>query len=77
MVHFDKALATIDSVAKEISHADLEQILNNPSCMRIMDLFEEYTELLRLWSGIAAFWMTYLDIVEVLLGLIRASREGD
>ena len=77
MVHLDKALEAIDSVAKEISHADLEQILNNPSCTRILDLFEEYTDMLRLGSGIAAFWVTYLDMVEVLLGLIRASREGD
>ncbi len=77
IVHPDKSLEAIGSVANKISHADLEQILNNPPCTRILDLFEEYTELLRLGRGTAAFWVTYFDMVEVLLGLIRASREGD
>ncbi len=77
MVHLDKVLEVIDSVAKAISHTDFEQIPNNSSCTQILDLFGEYTELLRLRSGIAAFWVTFLDMVEVLLGLIRLSREGD
>lgn len=48
MVHLDKALEAIDFVAKEISHADFEQILNNPSSTRILDLFDDYAEVLRL-----------------------------
>ena len=38
----------------------------------------EYFEKLRKQSGqIASFWMSYIDIVDILLGLIRASREGN
>ena len=43
-----------------------------------MDRFFSYLDELRNQSGeLAKFWMSYVDLVAILLGLIRASREGD
>lgn len=77
MVHLEESLRVIDIFSKDISQNGLEQILKNPSCTCILNHFEEYIEVLRRGSGLAAFWVTYIDVVEILLGLIRASREGD
>ena len=43
-----------------------------------MEHFSTYFNSLRDKNGsFSAFWMSYIDIVEIMLGLIRASREGD
>lgn len=76
-VHLEETLRVIGNFSKEVSQAGLALILKNPSCTRILELFEEYHEVLRFGSGLAAFWVTYLDMVDILLGLIRSSREGD
>ena len=42
-----------------------------------MELFGVYIKFLRCGSGnLSTFWMSYMDMIEILLGLIRASREG-
>ncbi|KAG0712998.1 hypothetical protein GWK47_017209 [Chionoecetes opilio] len=42
------------------------------------DMFAKYLHFLRTKHGdLARFWMMYIDMVETLLGLIRADREGD
>ena len=52
--------------------------MNNDSCIEILDLFVAYQDILPQNSDqLAQFWMTYIDMVEVLLGLLRADREGD
>ena len=48
------------------------------SCTRIMELFGVYIKFLRCGSGnLSTFWMLYMDTIDIVLGLIRASREGD
>ena len=43
-----------------------------------MELFGVYIKFLRCGSGnLSTFWMLYMDTIDILLGLIRASREGD
>ena len=77
-VHMDEMLMAINNLCSDVSQTNLEQILQNGSCTRILELFEEYLTILRGDSGdLSEFWMSYLDMVEILLGLIRASREGD
>jgi len=52
--------------------------MGNESCQRILHLLKCYLDVLHHENGhLAAFWMTYLDMVEILLGLIRADGEGD
>jgi len=43
-----------------------------------MQVFGVYLEFLRHGNGdLSSLWMSYIDMVDILLGLIRASREGD
>ena len=48
------------------------------SCSHILQRFQEYLDFLRTENGdLSTFWMSYVDMVEIVLGLVRASREGD
>ena len=39
---------------------------------------QDYLDFLRTENGdLSTFWMSYVDMVEIVLGLVRASREGD
>ena len=41
-------------------------------------LFDKYVEFLRYENGkLSKFWLAYLDMVEIPLRLLRASREGN
>ena len=45
---------------------------------RFSGLFDEYTDHLRHTNGpLLAFWMSYIDMAEMLLHMIRAFREGN
>ena len=78
MIHLDETLMIIDGLGNEVSQTSLNTVLENKSCARILEWFKAYCEFLRSGNGnLSAFWMSYLDMVEILLGLIRASREGD
>ncbi len=75
--HMDETVRIIDSLA-ELSQESFQLVLENKSFVRIMDLLDVYQEVLRVGNGcLSKFWMSYIDMVEILLGLIRASREGD
>jgi hypothetical protein len=68
----------IEKLQSELTQDQLEELLQNPSCRRILQLFNMYMNFLRSDNGdLSAFWMSYMDMVEVVLGLIRASREGN
>ena len=69
---------TLCDIHENASHESLNAALTNDSCIEIMDLFVAYQDVLRQNSGqLVQFWMIYSDMVEVLLGLLRADREGD
>ena len=62
----DTCVATYDAAVKD------------ESCNRILQIFSAYLKVLKTDKGpLAAFWMTYVEIIEILLGLLRADREGD
>ena len=78
VVHMDETLRIIDNLCEDVSQASLKQFINNSSCTCIMELFGVYIEFLRCGNGnLSTFWLSYMDMVEILLGFIRASREGD
>ena len=61
---------TVDSNSDLLENADVKIITN---------LFLDYLQMLRdgQQGELQQFWMSYLDMVDVLLGLIRASRESN
>ena len=77
VVHVDDTLKTTSNLCKDVSQESLKQVFQNMSCARIMYLFEVYLAFLRVGNGsLSTFWLSYLDMVEILLSLFRASREG-
>ena len=67
-----------DLQKKSLTEEQFEHVLKNESCTRIFQLFNEYQNVLRNDYGeLSCFMMSYIDMVEILLCLIRASREGN
>ena len=76
--NLDETLRLVNDVHENPSEATQVSFLNDERCRRILDLFIMYRDELQSKSGqLASFWVMYLDLVEILLGLIRADREGD
>ena len=73
-------MSTVNEVLNQslsVSRTSLKQVLDSSSCTCTMELFGVYIEFLRGGNGnLSTFWLSYMDMVEILLGLIRASREG-
>ncbi|KAL8567726.1 hypothetical protein ACOMHN_009034 [Nucella lapillus] len=63
----------------DVGQVTFQALLDNPVVCQILDFWDEYLQHLRHDNGdLSAFWMSYVDMVEdVLLGLLRASREGN
>jgi hypothetical protein len=52
--------------------------MEDSKIIKVMELFENYLNYLRNENGpLSSFWMTYIDMVELLIGLIRSNREGN
>ena len=62
----------------ELSGERLNELLAKPHFEEINKKFGMYLSFLRTDNGdLSNFWMSYVVMVEILLGLIRASREGN
>ena len=60
----------------DLCQSRLSEVIQNESCARIFMLYNTYFEKLRKQSGqIASFWMSYIDIVDILLGNRSGNRE--
>ena len=72
-------LAHIHVVQSEVTVAQYNDVLNSESLLQVFQMWNEFLEYPRRDNGqMSAFWMSYIQIVgDVLLGLIRASREGN
>ena len=72
-------LAHIHVVQSEVTVAQYNDVLNSESLLQVFQMWNEFLEYLRRDNGqMSAFWMSYIQIVgDVLLGLIRTSREGN
>ena len=47
-------------------------------CSHVLQRFQDYLDFLRTENGdLSTSWMSYVDMVEIVLGLVRASWEGD
>ena len=67
----------MNNLHDNINQENLVSILQDEGCNTIFNTFEEYLTYLCEDSGqLSSFWMTYIEIVEILLGLIRVSRAG-
>jgi len=75
LVHMEETLEVISNLCNDVYQAAFQKMLENKSCARTLRLFELYLEYLRWENGsLSTFWTSYVDMVEVLLGLLWASR---
>ena len=57
---------------------EFKDIMRSHLFQEVSQLFLSYSHHLRHSNGkLSKFWMLYVDMIEVLLGLIRATREGN
>ena len=75
--HVEWASQNISIFHSNISEKSFQEILQNRSCVRTFQLFQNYLESLRSQESLSSFWVSYIDMIEILLNLIRASREGN
>jgi len=67
-----------ESLHNDICEKEFKQHLASPSYEKFGELFKQYMNFLRARNGkLSAFWMSYIEMIEILLGLLRASREGN
>ena len=70
--------ATIELVSdlyENISYDLFKDSISNEQYVECIDHFDTYLDYLREMSPLSSFWMSYIDIVELMLQLVRASRE--
>ena len=72
-------LEQVDTLANNVKGESFGQLLKCPVLPQVMIMWREFLKHLRESNGeLSAFWMSYVDMVEgIVLGLLRASREGD
>ena len=74
----DDAVNGLASLYDKICNTEFQDKLKSQSFVELTDLYDQYMDYLRHKNGnLSQFWVSYLDMVEILLGLLRASREGD
>ena len=57
---------------------EFKDVMSSPLFEEVSQLFLSYSNHLRHSNGkLSKFWMSYVEMVEALLGLIRATREGN
>lgn len=78
VVYVNKAKEVLKSLCDDQSTEGYSVAADDESCSVVIQRFSEYLDHLRNTGGeLAAFWMSCVDMIEVLLALVRASREGN
>lgn len=71
-------LNDLKALQEDACGSEFEKQMASPLFAQFEKLFVLYMEFLRVNNGkLSEFWVSYFDMVEVLLGLLRASREGN
>ncbi len=69
----------VNIMADDLNQQDVDKLLDSSVLAKLVTLWMDFLEHLRHQNGeLSAFWMSYIDMMEnVVLGLLRASREGN
>lgn len=75
MEHFD---ILVQQFCDNMCNDTFKSAIADSRIIKVMELFDNYLCYLRNENGpLSSFWMTYVDMVELLLGVIRSNREGN
>ena len=72
-------LDQVNRITDDLNQQRFSDLLQSPLLAEMTPLWKDFMKHLRHNSGeLAAFWMSYIDMVEdILIGLLRASCEGN
>ena len=74
----DEFFKGLKALCNKTCEQEFKATVASPSFEEVSRLFGSYMHYLRHGNGkVSKFWMSYVDVVETLLGLLRGSREGD
>ena len=74
----DEMFSDLQSLPDNVCKSEFQKKLCENSFAEVAKLFERYMSFLRCENGkLSEFWVSYLDLVDILLAMKRASREGD
>ena len=74
----DDAFNDVKLLCDGISESKVHEQLGKAPFSELQELFHLYLDFLRHNNGkLSTFWMSYFDLVEISLGLLRASTEGN
>ena len=75
---YNDTIRVMYNVCQNACRATHDAAMADESCQMIIDLCLTYLNVVRHEEGqLAAFWMTEVDMVDILHGLLRADRDGD
>ena len=75
---YNDTIRVMYKVRQNLCRATHDAAMADECCQMIIDLFLTYLNVFRHEKGqLAAFSMAYVEMVDILLGLLRADREGD
>lgn len=70
-------LDIVKDMTTDLKQQELNNLLQSPLLAELITLWTDFLKHLRHNNGeLSAFWLSYFDMA-VILGLLRASREGD
>ncbi len=72
-------LDQLNNIVDNLNQQEFTNLMQSPLLDELMSMWSDFLEYLRHNNGeLSEYWMSYIDMVEdVVLGLVRASREGD
>ena len=74
----DSFFSEIGELYDDICKTQFKKHMTSTSSVNFVKLFDNYIEFLRHEKGkLSKFWLSYLDMLESVLRLLRASREGN
>ena len=68
-------VSAIEDIRKEFSTEKFSRLLSMPDFLEIFNLYKEYCKEDN--GPLKVFWNSYLEMVEVLINFVRATREGN
>lgn len=73
----EEAMKALQNICDDTCQDEFEESFENASVKFIFNAFSEFLGEHSQSQSLSAFWVSYLDIVELLLNLLRSTRQGN
>jgi len=74
----DDALYNLSQLSTDLCENQWQSVIQLESVQFMVNAFEKFMNFLRTSNGpLSTFWMSYMDMINLMLDTIRASREGN